>query len=64
MGRCLDAIMSYGATKLYTEYALHIGERRCLLGRSSHVNTTTLGVYGAYSTVENEREQGCLIFKQ
>lgn len=54
MGRCLDAIMSYGATKLYTEYALHIGERRCLLGRSSHVDTTTLGVYGTYSTVENE----------
>jgi len=54
MGRCLDAIMSYGATKLYTEYALHIGERRCLLGRSSHVDTTTLSVYGDYSNVENE----------
>src|SRR5580698_1337573 len=25
LGRCLDAIMSYGATKLYTEYALYIG---------------------------------------
>lgn len=54
MGRCLDEIMSYGATKLYTEYALYIGERRCLLGRSSHVDTTTLGVYGDYSKVENE----------
>lgn len=54
LGRCLDAIMSYGATKLYTEYALHIGERRRLLGRSSHIDTTTLSVYGEYSNSQDD----------
>lgn len=49
LGRCLDAIMSYGPTKLYTEYALHVGESRGLLGKCSNVDTTTLGVYGEYA---------------
>lgn len=48
LGRCLDVISEYGATKLFTELCLHIGKARGLLGNSAHVDTTTLSLYGDY----------------
>ena len=48
LGRCLDVISEYGATKLFTELSLHIGKTRGLLGKSAHVDTTTLSLYGNY----------------
>ena len=47
-GRCLDAIAEYGATKLFTEISLIIGQSRGLLGKSMHIDTTTLSLYGDY----------------
>jgi transposase len=41
-------ISEYGVTKLFTELSLHIGKVRGLLGKSAHVDTTTLSLYGDY----------------
>lgn len=51
-GRCLDAISEYGTTKLFTELSLLIGQARGLLGRSTHIDTTTLSLYGDYEASE------------
>lgn len=53
-GRCLDAIAAYGATKLFTELSLTIGQVRGLLGKSTHIDTTTLSLYGDYEYPEGE----------
>lgn len=52
LGRCLDAIASYGTTKLFTELSFQIGHDQGLLGKSVHFDTTSLRVEGAYETEE------------
>jgi transposase len=47
-GRCLDAISAYGTTKLFTELSITVGQARGLLGKSAHIDTTTLSLYGDY----------------
>lgn len=47
-GRCLDAIAAYGATKLFTELSLTVGQSCGLLGKSTHIDTTTLSLFGDY----------------
>jgi len=47
-GRCLDAISAYGTTKLFTELSLTIGQARGLLGKSTHIDTTTLSLFGDF----------------
>lgn len=49
-GRCLDAIAEYGVTKLFTELSLTVGQSRNLLGKSMHIDTTTLSLYGDYDS--------------
>jgi len=48
LGRCLDTIAAYGTTKLFTELSMHIGQTRGLLGKSVHIDTTTLSLFGDY----------------
>ncbi len=48
LGRCLDSIYAYGTTKMFSELALSIGLRHNVISRKSHVDTTTLTVYGDY----------------
>jgi transposase len=47
-GRCLDEISAYGTTKLFTELSLTIGQARGLLGKSTHIDTTTLSLFGDF----------------
>jgi len=51
-GRCLDEIAAYGTTKLFTELSLSIGQSRGLLGKSTHIDTTTLTLYGDFEQPE------------
>jgi transposase len=53
-GRCLDAISEYGTTKLFTELSFIIGQSRNLLGKSIHIDTTTLSLYGDYDSSEDD----------
>lgn len=55
-GRCLDEIAAYGTTKLFTELSLTIGQARGLLGKSTHIDTTTLSLFGDFEqpTLLNE----------
>ena len=61
-GRCLDEISAYGTTKLFTEISLTIGQARGLLGKSAHIDTTTLSLFGDFEqaalneVIENDND--------
>lgn len=61
-GRCLDEISAYGTTKLFTELSLTIGQARGLLGKSTHIDTTTLSLFGDFEqpalneAIENDND--------
>jgi transposase len=48
LGRFLDAVYEYGATKLFCEIAFEIGLEQGLLGKNAHVDTTTFSLHGKY----------------
>jgi transposase len=48
LGRALDSIHEYGTNKLFTEIAFEIGVEQGLLGKSIHVDSTSLSVHGEY----------------
>ena len=48
LGRCLDTIYSYGVTRMFSEIALPIGLQHKVINQKSHIDTTTLTVYGEY----------------
>ena len=48
LGRTLDAIYDYGATKLFAEIAFEIAQEQGLLGKSTHIDTTTLLLHGEF----------------
>jgi len=53
LGRHLDEIANYGTTKLFSEIALEICLEQDLLGKSCHLDTTTLSLYGEYDNYPN-----------
>lgn len=52
LGRCLDAIHAYGTTKLFTEFSLGVALKKGFLGKSIHLDTSTLQLYGEYDSEE------------
>lgn len=52
LGRCLDAISEYGATKFFTAISFAIGLEQHLIGSTMRTDTTTLIVYGDYDEEE------------
>lgn len=50
LGRCLDAISDYGVTKLFTEVSFDIGIEQGLLGKTSHIDSSTLSLHGEYDS--------------
>ena len=48
LGRCLDAIHDYGTTQLFADLAFEIGLEQNLLGKTVHMDTTSLTLYGDY----------------
>ena len=48
LGRHLDAIARYGTTQLFSEIAFEICQEQGLFGKSCHLDTTTLTLYGDY----------------
>ena len=48
LGRTLDAISRYGTTLLFAEIAFEIAKERGLLGKSAHIDTTTLLLHGEF----------------
>lgn len=60
LGRCLDSIHNYGPTKLFSDLAFEVGLEKNLLGKSAHLDTSSLSVYGSYneiSTQDNKENQ-------
>jgi len=54
LGRALDVIYAYGTTKFYSEVAFAAAQEAGLLGKSAHLDTSTISVTGEYD--ENETE--------
>ena len=54
LGRCLDKIAAYGTTKWYSELALHVVIKAGLLSRTTHIDSTTLMLYGKYEGVGDQ----------
>lgn len=48
LGRALDKIHEYGETKLFSELAFQIGVEQKLLGKSCHIDSSSLSVEGEY----------------
>jgi transposase len=48
LGRALDKIHEYGETKLFSELAFEIGVEQDLLGKSAHIDSSSLSVTGEY----------------
>lgn len=53
LGRHLDEIVRYGTTKFFSEIAMEICLEQDLLGKSHHLDTTTLTLYGDYENYPN-----------
>ena len=53
LGRTLDCLEEYGNMKLFSELAFTIGTHLNLIRKSSHLDTTTLSVWGAYEEEGN-----------
>ena len=56
LGRCLDAIHEYGATKLVTNITFQIASQLNLLGNTMHVDTTSLTLYGEYDNPDKKTQ--------
>jgi len=56
LGRALDVIHEYGTNKLFTEIAFEIGIEQDLIGKSIHVDSTSLSVHGEYEVDEDSTE--------
>lgn len=54
LGRALDAIADFGAEKLFANIAFEIAQKRGLLGKSAHLDTTSISVEGEYLLPEEE----------
>jgi len=52
LGRALDTIAEYGPEKLFASVAFEIGKSRGLLGKSVHLDTTSISLNGEYDTPE------------
>jgi transposase len=62
LARLLDAIYAYGTTKLYGEIAFEIGQEQGLLGKSAHLDTTSLSLQGDYA-LEDQNEEAVQIVR-
>ena len=56
LGRCLDRIAEYGGTKLFSELAFEIGMENGLLGKTAHIDSTSLSLYGEYAGIERDND--------
>ncbi len=57
LGRTLDALFAYGTTRLFAEMAFEVGKERGLLGKSLHLDTTTLLLQGEFTEAVALAEQ-------
>jgi transposase len=53
LGRALDDIAEYGASRLFAEIAFEIALDHGLLGSNNHIDTTSVSVYGDYEVMDD-----------
>ena len=57
LGKALDEIAAYGATRFFAEIAFEIAIERGLIGKSVHVDTTTISTYGNQGSDKTDKIQ-------
>lgn len=57
LGRCLDQIYEYGPTQFVSDITFKIASQLNLLGKTIHVDTTSLTLYGEYDHPEENAPQ-------
>jgi transposase len=57
LGRTLDEIADYGASRFFMEIALEIGIEQNLLGDLAHIDTSTFSLEGSYKSLPNDEPQ-------
>lgn len=55
LGKCLDEIADYGASRLYGEVAFEISMEQGLLGPRGHLDTTSFSLHGEYEDDSTEQ---------
>lgn len=60
LGRCLDAIHNYGVDKLFAGLAYRVALNADLCGKSVHLDTTSLSLYGQYDQAEQGAQVAAL----
>ena len=56
LGRFLDAVYEYGSTKFVTNIAFSVASELNLLGKTMHVDTTSLTLYGEYDKSDKQTQ--------
>ena len=57
LGRCLDQIYEYGTTQFVSDITFQIASQLNLLGKTIHVDSTSLSVYGDYDELSEKEAQ-------
>ena len=57
IGRCLDRIYEYGTTRFVSDITFQVASQLNLLGKTIHVDSTSLSVYGAYDELSEKEAQ-------
>lgn len=57
LGRCLDQIYEYGPTQFVSHTTFQIASQLNLLGKTIHVDTTSLSLYGEYDDLSEKEAQ-------
>ena len=57
LGRCLDQIYEYGTTRFVSDITFQIASQLNLLGKTIHVDSTSLSVYGDYDELSEKEAQ-------
>lgn len=57
LGKCLDGITEYGATRLFGEVALEVMIENKLLGKNANLDSTSFSFTGEYDNTEEEKSK-------
>lgn len=57
LGRCLDQIYEYGPTQFVSDITFQVALQLDLLGKTIHVDSTSLSVYGEYAQSSDKESQ-------
>ena len=61
LGQALDEIADYGSSKLFSEIAYGMAQEQGLLGRTNHLDSTSISVHGDYKIKEGQTDEDVVL---